>query len=167
MSKTIPKGIPADIQCLRKKEFLVPSVGPFRSGRYADVSAQTPKDSILAKEEELRIRDKSGKAVATIARSKNAKVNQDLFIRAANSIINVAKKLRQDPITVAKLLEDGQVISGALTTAFSGMQSIVSYMDELRKIFPDMTLDQVPKDQLQEAIDQINQRVEDSKNSKT
>lgn len=160
MQKLPPKGIPPDVQRLRKKDFVTPGRGPFRKGHYSDIAVKAPKESIAAKEEELRIRDSDGNLVATIPKSRNAKVNQELLIRAANSIINVAVKLRQDPIMVAKLLEDGQVIAGALTTAFDGMQNVVSYMGELREYFPGISLDQVPKEELQAAIDQIKNKRE-------
>jgi len=158
MAKNIPRAIPQDVQRLRKKDFLIPSEGPFRVGRLADVVGIAHRESIIAADAELTIRDKDGNAVAAVTRSRKSKVNQELLIRGANAVLNVAKKLRQDPILVAKLLEDGEVITSALTTAFDGMQSVVSYMGELREYFPDISLDQVPKEELQVAIDIIKQK---------
>jgi len=158
MPKTEPKGIPADLKHLRQKDFKIPAKGPFRSHRPSDLPSHVPKDSVAAKEAERIIIDGEGQVVATVALQRSWRINRDLLIKAVNGILNVGKKLHQDPLMIAKLLEDGEVISGALTTSFDGMQAIVTYMGELREYFPGLSLDQVPKDEMQAAIDEIRKK---------
>lgn len=134
------------------------SPGPFVKGSLSRflVRRKVNENSIAAKEEILRIRDQQGFVVASLPyHNKSSKANQELLIRASNAVMAAAAHLNEEPLKIARLIEDGEIISAVVSSMLEGMNTVFSYMPELKKKFPGQKLFQVPRAELNKAIEQI------------